>query len=108
MEKMTLKNFFERIYAPNVKNGRKFWSDGGVIYTTKESADEYEALVMGSGANYHVNIEFDGDEIVETSCTCNNDWAEYCKHVMKRQLSKQDRLRLRKRPLSKKCPFLNE
>jgi len=82
MEKITLKNFFERIYAPNVKNGRKFWSDGGVIYTTKESEDEYEALVMGSGANYHVNIEFDGDEIVETACTCNNDWAEYCKHVI--------------------------
>jgi len=82
MKKITLKNFFEHIYGPDVKYGKDFWKGGGVIYTTKASPDEYDALVMGSGANYNVSIVFDGDEIIETSCSCGNDWSDYCRHVI--------------------------
>ena len=82
MSNMTLKNFHERMYAPNVKQGRDFWDNGGVIFTTKESPDEYDALVESAGSRYTVSIDFDGDEIVETYCTCSNNWVEYCMHVI--------------------------
>lgn len=82
MSKITLENFQDHIYRPDLKYGVEFWKSGGVIYTIKESEDAYSALVQGSGSNYHVDIDFDGDEIIETACTCPNDWAEYCQHVI--------------------------
>ncbi len=83
MKNLTLKNFFEKIYPRDVNLGKALWNSGGIIYTTHETEDEYSALVLGEGGmNYTTDIEFDGDEIVETSCTCSNEWAEYCSHVV--------------------------
>jgi len=83
MKELTLRNFFEKIYSRDVNLGKELWNSGGVIYTTHESDDEYSALVMGSGGvNYTTTIEFDGTEVVETSCNCSSEWTEYCSHVV--------------------------
>ena len=73
MQKITLKNFVDHIYGPDLKYGKDFWSQGRVIYTSKESPDDYEALVEGSGSNYHVGIEFDGDEVYSAEQTADDE-----------------------------------
>ena len=81
MSKLTLKNFFEKLYQSKVRDGRKLHETGGVIYTIKQSDDKYQALVQGSGQNYTVNIEFDYDEIIKKTCDCPDDWGDTCIHI---------------------------
>ena len=82
MSKLTLDNFRRKVSSTIYRRGEKYYKSGSVIYANEITPGHYDALVMGSGTNYRVNILFEEDEIVQTKCTCPYDWGDTCKHVI--------------------------
>lgn len=82
MSKLTLDNFGNSVSSKIYQRGRKYYNTGNVIYANEITPEHYDALVMGSGTNYRVNILFDGSEIIQTDCSCPYDWGDMCKHVV--------------------------
>ncbi|MFK7980039.1 MAG: SWIM zinc finger domain-containing protein, partial [Saprospiraceae bacterium] len=82
MSQLTLDNFDNNVSSTIYRRGKKYYNAGNVIYANEITPEHYDALVMGSGTNYQVNILFDGAEIIQTDCSCPYDWGDMCKHVV--------------------------
>ncbi len=75
-----MNSSWERMFPDRIlARGFDYYLSGRVL-NVEQDDDRYKAVVQGS-ENYNVEVEFDGDEIIDMDCDC--PYAEdgdYCKH----------------------------
>jgi uncharacterized Zn finger protein len=68
--------------AQSFERGEDYYHSG-TVYELQKRGDTLTAEVEGSSyAPYRVTIEFAGDQIISTDCTCPYDWGGDCKHIV--------------------------
>jgi uncharacterized Zn finger protein len=78
---MHLSTFERQIDSTILKRGQRYFRAGQVESLEWLDRGEYEAEVSGS-ETYQVFVKFEGERLVEHSCTCPYDWGPYCKHTV--------------------------
>lgn len=78
---LTLGNFSDHIDPSVTARGEDYFKSGAVGSLKEHGPGEFVAIVSGT-EEYRTRILLDGDDVLETSCSCPYDKGPVCKHVV--------------------------
>lgn len=88
---MNIKDFEHSIDATILYRGKDYFESNFVKNLHKISETKWKATVKGS-QNYHVFVDLEGDDIVNSRCNCPFDWGPICKHEVAVFLALKEKL----------------